>query len=116
MEYFLIFASLAFTLCGQLLQKLAADEAALNQTSSPFLWRLLQQKNFWWAAICLAVGAVIWLFVLLVMDVSKAFPLLSLSFVIVLLVSRLYLNEVIRSQRWLGVALITLGVIMVSLS
>lgn len=111
-----MFASLLFTLSGQLLQKLAANKAAAVQTPSHFLARLIVQKQFWWAALCLASGALIWLGVLFYMDVSKAFPFLSLSFVVVLLVSRFYLKESIMGQRWLGVALITAGVVMVSLS
>ncbi len=116
MEYIFVFASLCLTLSGQLLQKLAADKAALVAVPPRFLHRLFLQKETWWAVCCLASGALIWLYVLFDMEVSKAFPLLSLSFVIVLLISRFYLNETISGQRWLGVVFITLGVVLVSLS
>ena len=116
MEYILIFISLCFTLGGQLLQKLAADKATIISDSSSFLSRLFRQYETWWAMICLGLGALFWLFVLYYMDVSKAFPFLSLNFVIILLISHFYLKEVISTQRWLGVGFITLGVVLVSLS
>ena len=116
MEYILIFISLCFTLSGQLVQKLAADKATLISKPSPFLSRLFSQHETWWAIVCLGLGALMWLFVLYYMDVSKAFPFLSLNFVIIMLVSRLYLKEVISKQRWVGVGFITLGIVLVSLS
>jgi len=116
MEYFLIFASLCFTLGGQLLQKLAADKAEVMSAPSAFLHRLFLQYETWWAIICLGIGTLIWLSVLFYMEVSKAFPFLSLSFVLVLLISRFYLNETVSKQRWLGVAFITMGIALVSLS
>jgi undecaprenyl phosphate-alpha-L-ara4N flippase subunit ArnE len=116
MEYFLIFISLFFTLSGQLLQKLTADKAVVLSGSSSFLSRLFRQQETWWAMLCLGLGALMWLFVLYYMDVSKAFPFLSLNFVAVMLISRLYLKEVISKQRWLGVAFISLGIVLVSLS
>ena len=66
--------------------------------------------------LCLGLGALMWLFVLYYMDVSKAFPFLSLNFVIIMLISRFFLKEVISAQRWLGVGFITLGIVLVSLS
>jgi drug/metabolite transporter (DMT)-like permease len=116
MEYLLIFASLCFTLGGQLLQKLAANKAESLSTPPHFLHRLFLQHETWWAIISLGIATLIWLLVLFYMEVSKAFPFLSLSFVVILLISRFFLNETVSKQRWLGVAFITLGIALVSLS
>lgn len=116
MEYIFIFVSLAFTLSGQLLQKLAADKASISTSSPSFLWRLSAQYETWWAILCLGIGALFWLLVLYYMDVSKAFPFLSLNFVFVMLISRFFLKETISMQRWLGVGFITIGIVLVTLS
>ena len=116
MEYFLIFTSLAFTSCGQLLQKLAANKAELLSKRIPFVRRLFLQYETWWAIICLGIGTIFWLLVLYYMEVSKAFPFLSLGFVVIMLISRFILDEVITTQRWLGVGFITLGIALVSFS
>jgi len=46
--------------------------------------------------------------------VSKAFPFLSLGFVLVMLASRYYFRETISRERWAGVVAITIGVILLS--
>lgn len=116
MEYILIMVSLGFTSAGQLLQKLAANKAAAGPVKIHFLQRLFLQYETWWAILCLGIGTLLWLSVLYYMEVSKAFPFLSLGFVIIMLISRFFLHEVITIQRWLGVGFITLGIALVSLS
>lgn len=116
MEYFLIAASLTFTSGGQLLQKLAANKAALLPAHIPFLRRLFRQKETWGAIICLGFGTLLWLSVLFYMEVSKAFPFLSLGFVVIMLISRYYLKETVSPLRWLGVGFISLGITLVYLS
>jgi undecaprenyl phosphate-alpha-L-ara4N flippase subunit ArnE len=46
------------------------------------------------------------------MDVSKAFPFISLGFIVVLLTARYYLQETIPWTRWFGVVLIVAGIAM----
>lgn len=116
MQYLLILLSLCFTTIGQLLQKLAANKAAGLPPRTHFLRRLFLQHETWWAIVCLGVGTLLWLSVLYTMEVSKAFPFLSLGFVLVMLISRFVLKELVSPQRWLGVGFITLGIVMVSLS
>jgi len=62
------------------------------------------------AVFCLATAMAVWLVVLYMMDVSKAFPFISLGFVLVLLFARFYLKENIPWTRWLGVAFIIAGI------
>ena len=59
-------------------------------------------------------GTVLWLAVLYQMEVSKAFPFVSLGFVLVMLAARFYLHETVPWFRWLGVALISAGITMVA--
>ena len=116
MEYVLIFISLAFTTGGQLLQKLAANKAMTLSPDSHFIRRLFLQAETWWAIVCLGIGTLLWLCVLYYMEVSKAFPFLSLGFVFIMLISRFFLKEVVSGQRWLGVGFIVLGIVLVSMS
>ena len=59
-------------------------------------------------------GTALWLTVLYRMDVSRAFPFLSLGTVGVVAASRLWLGEPVSARRWLGVALIALGIALVA--
>lgn len=52
----------------------------------------------------------LWLVVLSHIDVSLAFPVLALSYVVVVAYSALTLGEIVGKRRWCGVALIVIGV------
>jgi drug/metabolite transporter (DMT)-like permease len=55
-------------------------------------------------------GTMLWMVALSHMDISYAFPLVSASYVLVAVLSRLLLKESIPWQRWLAIAVISLGV------
>ena len=57
-----------------------------------------------------------WLYVLKHVDVSYAYPFISMGFVIVLLLSHFLFNETINLYRIAGVASIILGIILVGKS
>jgi undecaprenyl phosphate-alpha-L-ara4N flippase subunit ArnE len=66
------------------------------------------------ATYAVEIGA--WLYVLSRMPLSLAFPLASLSYCGIALASRFILKEPVSRRRWLGTALIALGVAMVGTS
>lgn len=114
--YLLIALALLFTTTGQLLQKLATSRVAQQNNHSGFLSQIVRFKETWWAITCLGMGVLVWLVVLYHMEVSKATPFLSLGFILVTIVSRYHLKETVPVRRWLGVALVTTGLWLVSLS
>ncbi len=114
LDYGLVLLSLLLTTGAQVLQKLGADRAAVAAGGGPFIRRLLLRREIWWAVLCLAAGTALWLVVLYRMEVSRAFPFLSLGFVLVMLVSRHYLKETVTATRWLGVGLIVAGIVLVA--
>ncbi|MDQ6732712.1 MAG: EamA family transporter [Nitrospirota bacterium] len=65
---------------------------------------------------CFAVEAVLWTMALRLLDVSLAFPAGSLCFVFVALLSRLWLQEQVGLERWIGVGLILGGVVLIGVS
>jgi undecaprenyl phosphate-alpha-L-ara4N flippase subunit ArnE len=65
---------------------------------------------------CMAIEAVVWTIVLENMNVSIAYPMGSLSFVMVLLMSRIFLKERVQRDRWIGVALILCGTVLLGLN
>jgi len=114
MDYVLIFVALAFISTSQILQKIAAVKADKQPAGTHFLRRLAARKETWWAVITLGTGTLFWLAVLYRMEVSKAFPFLSLGTVLVLLASRYYLRETISATRWTGVVIIVIGIVLLS--
>ena len=63
-----------------------------------------------------AVSALIWIIVLSNTEVSYAFPFISLGYVITTVLSYLILNEKLKKNRLIGLAIIIVGVIIVGLS
>ncbi len=74
---------------------------------SPFLWIGL------FAVVSVFI---IWSTVLTKIDLSVAVPIASFSYILVPLVSIIFLHEQITALRWLGVFFVLAGVILVSLS
>ncbi|WP_372881369.1 EamA family transporter [Psychromonas sp.] len=111
-SFFLFTLSLASSCLSQYWQK----HAALLFHSQPQL-SLVQKafaKPMLLALLSLGVSFLAWLGVLSKWDVSVAYPLLSLNFVIMLLVAKYAFAETVYKRQWLGVALIIFGVILIA--
>jgi drug/metabolite transporter (DMT)-like permease len=61
-------------------------------------------------------GSIFWLAVISRVELSWAYPMLSLGYALVVLLSWLFLNESLTALRLIGVAIICLGVFVVSRS
>jgi undecaprenyl phosphate-alpha-L-ara4N flippase subunit ArnE len=109
--------TIVLTVASQTLQKqLALDlQRHVHRTNSAFV-HYLRQPLFWTALALLGMGLVSWLIVLDAMDVSKAYTLLSINYVLMLPVSRILFAETIPATRWLGVVIIVAGVVCTSWS
>ena len=64
---------------------------------------------------CYAVSALLWIIVLSHLEVSKAYPILGLSYIFVLLLSFFFLGESLTLTKILGSLLILFGVVLISL-
>ena len=63
---------------------------------------------------CYIVSVVVWLLVLSRVDVSYAYPLLSVGYIVTALAGQLFLGEPLGLTRWAGIVVICLGVILVT--
>jgi drug/metabolite transporter (DMT)-like permease len=57
-----------------------------------------------------------WIVALSKLDLSYAYPIVSFSYVLVALASVMFLGEKVSKKRWMSIALITVGVVLVGLS
>jgi drug/metabolite transporter (DMT)-like permease len=68
-----------------------------------------------WAGLVLfGVSALVWLVVLSRASLSFAYPFASLTYVLIVLFDRFWLNESVPALRWGGVALIIAGIVLVA--
>lgn len=64
--------------------------------------------------LCYGLATICWLSVLSKLELSLAYPLMSLSYVLVILVGIIFFKEKVTLSRWFGVILICIGVIFIS--
>jgi drug/metabolite transporter (DMT)-like permease len=79
-------------------------------------WWLSLLGNVWvWAwGLSFVAATALWILALSKLDISYAFPLLSTSFILVAILSRLLLGEYISRRRWIAILVICLGVILIA--
>ena len=92
----------------------------LEALSLPGLWGMLialtASPYFWLGAAGMVASFIVWMTVLSSIDLSLAFPLGSLSFILIPILSVIFLGEAVPGMRWLGIAFIIGGIIMLSMS
>jgi len=119
MGYLYIFGTILFTVYGQLIIKwqikgvgnIPTDVIGKVYFFSHILlnpWVISSITGAFLALIC-------WMAAMTKFELSYAYPFMSLSFVIILLLSNIFFNEPFSFQKVLGVIMITLGVIVGSL-
>ncbi len=82
----------------------------------PTLFKIAMNPNIWVGMIGFVGGSVFWLSVISRAPLSLAYPMLSLSYIIVVIESWIFLNEGLNPLRVIGSLVIIVGVALVSLS
>lgn len=112
LQYFLIFFNIILISAAQLLLKHGSNSfSGLEPSKSLFnalIDKLFNPFIFFGGAAYVASFA-LWLYILSKNKVSFVYPLMSLSYVVVMLLSVYFLREKVSLFQWLGGALIILG-------
>ena len=66
--------------------------------------------------ICYAISVIVWIVALSRVDVSIAYPMLSVGYVVNALLAMWLFGETVSVQRWLGIGVILVGVALVARS
>lgn len=114
MEILCLILSVIFTSLGQVLQKKATDTPSYLKRFENHRFEVLFNHHFLFASFSLMLGTIFWMLALTKIDLSIANPILSLSYVIVMLGSKFLFHEEIPPKRWLGIVIIILGIIIIS--
>lgn len=65
---------------------------------------------------CYGISVVVWLMVLSRVDVSYAYPLLSVGYIVAALAGKLFFGESVDLVRWSGIVTICIGVYLITRS
>jgi multidrug transporter EmrE-like cation transporter len=121
MTWLLILTGVGFNAAAQLLLKVAARPlgafTAFNaDTLSGSVLMLFKSVPFWAGMFCYGASLCVWIAALTKAPVSTAYPMLSLGYVVVAVISVGWLGETVTPAKILGIALICGGVVLVSRS
>lgn len=115
--FLILLLAIAMTTAGEMLTK-----AGLNRLHEPFSFRwdiLWRTFSNWMVLVGFALifgAAVLWLVVISRVNLSLAYPILALGYVITVVASWLFLSEPLTWQKVAGAIVICLGVALVSWS
>ena len=105
-----VLVTILLTSVSQILQKQAAIELNRANESKP----LLSNISFVCSGFFLGASLITWLLVLKHVDVSVAYPLLSLNYIVVLVMAKFFFGDKISNKHWIGVGCIIAGVTIIS--
>ena len=116
MSYALVFATVLLTVYGQIVikwQVLAAG--AFPATTAEQMWFLLRLLVNPWVISALAAAlaaALTWMAAMTELELSHAYPFMSLAFILVLVLSAWFFHEPVSWQKLAGLALICAGIVV----
>ena len=117
-SFSLIFIGVMLNVAAQLLIKAGTNAIGYFEFSRenifPIGWKLATEWHIISAMACYGLSVVIWILALSRVQVSIAYPLLSMGYVVNAVVAWYLFNEAFNPTKVLGVGVITLGVIIIS--
>lgn len=121
MGYFYIFATIFFTVYGQIILKWRINSyGALPESSMLdkilFLFKILFDPWVFSGFAAAFIASFFWMAAMTKFDISYAYPFMSSAFVLVFLLSVLLFHEPITWQKVVGLLLIVAGIIVTSRS
>ncbi len=78
------------------------------------VWRLIKIPRVWLGFFLSGVSLLFWLFVLSRTDLSLAFSLDSMRYIMITLASVIFLKEKTGLIRWMGILYVVFGIILVA--
>ena len=117
-SFVLIFTGVMLNAAAQILMKAGTNAIGHFEFSAenilPIGWKLAAEWHIVTALFCYALSVVIWILALSRVPVSIAFPMLSMAYVVNAIAAYYLLGEAFNPTKLVGMAVIILGVIIIS--
>ena len=92
-----------------------AISVGLN-TAIPVFTRLAAEPWLWVGLTCYGISVIVWILALSRVDVTIAYPMLSIGYVVNAMAAWALLGEALTGQRVLGIGIIIIGVVVLTRS
>ncbi|HMB68945.1 MAG TPA: EamA family transporter [bacterium] len=117
-NFLMILMCVLLGVCGQLLLKqgMSSNPDRVDQAHEilPRLWAAATNPVILLGFLFYGVSAALWLIVLTRADLSYAYPMLSMGYVAVVFLSRVFFQEAVTATRVAGALVICVGVWLIS--
>jgi multidrug transporter EmrE-like cation transporter len=115
-NFFIVLTGVLFNAAGQLALKAGAEKIGYLNIHSNFLLSLKAALNFpiFIGLFCYAISVGIWVIALSRVQVSIAYPMLSIGYIVVSLLAYVYFNEPITLAKFVAMLVIIFGVYLLS--
>lgn len=111
MRFVLIFVPIVLAALGQLILK-----TGMNQVGKFDLIRSFTNPLVLLGLVFYGASLILWMMVLTRENLSFVYPLVAFSYVVTVTLSRFVLHEPVPSLRWLGLAVIVFGILLIAKS
>ncbi len=115
-----VIISVTLGVAGQLLFKEGASKLDVSVSGAggilQLLWRMFTNPWVFVGLVCYGLSTILWILILKEKDLSMVYPMLASGYILVVLFSWLVRHETITPSRWLGAAVISLGVWLIARS
>lgn len=119
--FVLLLLSVGFATAGQLVLKEAMARVgrigtAQVNAAGDTIGRMVSEPLLWLGLTLFGVSALFWLVVLSHVPLSLAYPVVGISYILIVAFARFIRHEPVPSLRWLGVVLIACGIAVIGFS
>ena len=111
-----LIAAAGQTLLKQVMTNIGVVENLTAAGLLALIGKLVRQPLFYVAGVVYVLGFASWLVVLSRVDLSFAYPILAITYVLVPLAGVVFFNETVSPLRWFGMLVIIAGTVLVGLS
>ncbi|MCM3272401.1 hypothetical protein [Paenibacillus elgii] len=112
MNNILLFANILLLVLGQTIWKIGVSKVSLNTAQDAL--NLMISPWIWAGGLLYVLATGIWLYLLSKLPLSYLYPMQSVAYVFGLIISLILFKEFIPLTRWIGVAVIMIGVYLVA--
>lgn len=116
--YILLLIGILVSVCAQIAMKEGMRRIGFFEFTSanllPIGWRIFTNPFILLGMTGYVIGMLLWLMVLSRLELSLAYPLISLSYIVALAAGYFLFDEAVTLSRVLGVAIIMVGVIFIT--
>lgn len=113
--FFIVLTAICFSVSGELLLKSGMSSVGILGFSNfwPTLGKVFTNPRILGGFGLAGIGAVFWLAAISRAPLSWAYPMLSIGYLLLLLLSAIVLKEQVTPLRWVGALVICVGIILV---